>query len=124
MKKRNNEHIDDNIFKNLLKESKIEAGENLKYRIIQQIKTENSLRQIDLKQRKLNINIKKLLVAAVVMYGLIFLTALITILYGGKEKLMSPEFISAVIYIMFVCSIFTAINIFDKEIRRKFKKEK
>lgn len=120
MEKDINNRILDNQFRDLLSGSKLEASENLKFRVMQQIKTEKSLS----KQRisKNSLGFASTLSILGVMYALIAIVG-ITIYYTeGVNALLSSSFYMPLILIASVCSVFLLISTLDDKRRSKHKK--
>lgn len=114
--------IDDNKIKELISCSEKKASENLKYRIMQQIRTENVLKCHVKKEKNLNRQIKNVLTIIGVMYALIVFVVLGTVFYGGWEALIMPEFLMSIIFITTVTAVFSFIIYIDWK-RRTPKKE-
>lgn len=112
----------DDKLKNLLSGTKLKASENLKYRIMQQIETENALLKKKAETPKAQPFIGNMVTIFGVMYALIALVALGIYLTAGSEALLSGIFYLPVIFIASVCGMFWMITMFDE--RRKMKKVK
>mgnify|MGYP001065181764 CR=1 FL=1 len=112
---------EDAIIKELLSGTKMKAGENLKFRIMQQIETEAALsRKQKVSAQPVSV-LKNMLSIFGVMYALIALVAVGTFLIGGKEALESITFFTPVIMIASVCGIFWMISAYDDRRRSKYK---
>jgi len=103
----------DDKLREIFSGTKIKAGENLKYRIMQQIATESVLKQAHKKERKINLQIKTILTLAGAMYALLLVVAGAAFLYAGKEALMTSEFFMSVIFIAVITATLGAISYFD-----------
>lgn len=120
---KNNRNKDDHKLKSLFSESKIQASENLKYRIMQQIETEAAIKGIRKKEKIINSQIRNIITVAVVMYILIVLSALFTYFYFGEKGLTSPYFLMTISFIVIVSVTFGMIGYFDGKLRSKLKTE-
>ena len=119
-----NENIkmQDDKIRELFSESKIKAGGNLKYRIMQQIETESVLAAKKSKSRIMMPLIGNTILVFFVMYMLIILTGIGVYLTGGIEAVNSLTFFVPVIMISLVCSMFWMISAYDD--KRRFKQMK
>ena len=117
---RDNEKIQDDKIKEILALSKIKAGENLKYRIMQQIETESVLSVKKSKGRNLMPLIGNSVIIMGIMHALVIMVAIGFYFMGGVESLNSFTFFMPVIMISLVCSMFWMISIYDD--KRRFKK--
>lgn len=115
--KKNDNIMQDDKLKDLLSGTKIKAGENLKYRIMQQIETESLLISQKKKEKKINIQIKTILTLIVVMYTLILGIAGLVYLSMGREALLSPEFIMAATFITVITVVIGTISYIDTNLR-------
>ncbi|GAB6123104.1 hypothetical protein JCM30204_42540 [Dysgonomonas termitidis] len=113
---KNNDMQDDKI-KDLLSGTKMKAGENLKYRIMQQIETEKAL----VPKRSVSSRpvIKNMLTVFGVMYALIAIVGLAVYSTSGQSGLSSATFLVPVILISSVCSMFWMISLYDDRRRNK-----
>ena len=118
MDKENIKMQDDKI-REILSLSKIKTGENLKYRIMQQIETESVLSAKKSKSKNLIPIIGNSFLIIGIMYALVALVALGIYINGGIEALSSLAFFAPVIMISLVCSMFWMISIYDD--KRRFK---
>ena len=107
------------MFKEILSGTKMKAGENLKYRIMQQIQTEAAL----FRKKKANSSplIGNMFSIFGVMYALIAAVALGVYFMGGTGALESIIFFIPVIMITSVCGIFWMISAYDDRRRSKYK---
>ena len=118
--KDNNKMQDDKI-KEILSLSKVKAGENLKYRIMQQIETESVLSAKKLKSKNVIPLIGNTFLIFGVMYALIVFTIIAIFLTGGVDAIKSLTFFVPVVMITIVCSMFWIISLYDD--KRRFKQE-
>ena len=114
--------IQDDKIRKLFAGTKITAGENLKYRIMQQIETESVFSAKKLKSRNIKPVINNMLSVVGVMYALIMLTAAGVYLTEGIEALKSLTFLIPIVMISLVCGMFLMISVFDDN--RRFKQSK
>jgi len=117
----NNENMkmQDDKIREFFSESKIKAGENLKYRIMQQIETESAFAAKKSKSKAMIPLIGNTVLVFFVMYMLIILTGVGVYLTGGMEAMNSLTFFVPVIMISLVCSMFWMISVYDD--KRRFK---
>jgi hypothetical protein len=99
--------------------TKVKAGVNLKFRIMQQIETESVLAGKKSKSRSVMPSIWSMVSVLGVMYALIAIVAIGVYLMGGKSALESITFFVPVILIASVCGFFLMISIFDDRRRSK-----
>ena len=118
MNKRDVNKQDDDIRK-LFSGVKIKAGENLKYRIMQQIETESVLTAKKSKSQNLIPLVGNTVLVFGLMYVLMILVAIGVYAMGGVEALNSLTFFVPVVMIFFICSMFWLISILDD--KRRFK---
>ena len=118
MDKENIKMQDDNL-REILSLSKIKAGENLKYRIMQQIETESVLSAKKLKSKNLMPLIVNSFLIFGIMYALVVFVTIGVFVFGGVESFTSLTFLSLIVMISLVCSIFWMISIFDDRRRLK-----
>jgi len=104
--------------KNILKESKLEAGEGFKERVMHQIETERALRPKEIKTSILSPSINLAVIA--VMYIVILLVGLFFYTNGGQTILDSSNF-KIFILIAAISSIFYLISVFDDALKLKGK---
>ena len=103
---------DDNIRK-LFDGATVRAGENLKYRIMQQIETESVLTGKKATSKNVVSSIRGVLSVIGVMYVLILIACIGVLLAGGLGALMSLEFFIPVIMISLVCCVYLIITVLD-----------
>jgi len=120
--KKNNNIMQDDKLKDLFSSSAIKAGENLKYRIMQQIQTESALAKREKKEKKINNQIRIILTLAIVMYALIAGVAGTVYFSMGRDALLTPEFIMIAVFITVITTVFGAISYFDTNLRVSKKK--
>ena len=119
---KDNIKMQDNKIREILSLSKVKAGDNLKYRIMQQIETESVLSA----KRSEGKNLMPMIVNALFtfgsMYVLIVLVAIGVYAMGGIGALNSFTFLAPIIMISLVCSMFWVISICDD--KRRFRQAK
>jgi len=113
--------MQDEKIKEILSFSKMKVGENLKYRIMQQIETESVFSAKKSKIKDMRPLVGNSFLIFGVMYSLIILTVIGFFLTGGIESIIMLTFIVPVIMISLVCSIFWLISIYDD--KRRFKQQ-
>ena len=111
--------MQDDKIKEILSLSKIKAGENLKYRIMQQIETESVLSAKRGKVRSLRPLIGNTFLIFGLMYALVVVVALGVFVMGGIEALNSFTFFVPVIMISLVFILFWVISVYDD--KRRFR---
>jgi len=109
----------DDKIREILSLSKVKAGENLKYRIMQQIETESVFSAKKLKSRNVMPLIGNSFLIIGLMYALVVLVVIGVFITGGIESLTSLAFLAPVIMISMVCSMFLMISVYDD--KRRFK---
>lgn len=117
-----NENIkmQDEQIRKLFTGTKIKAGENLKYRIMQQIETESVLvGKKKVKSQSVMPLINSMISVFGVMYALIGLIAAGVYFTGGKSALESVAFFVPVIMVATVCVMFLMISVLDDKRRNK-----
>ena len=113
-------NIEDSQFRDLLSGTRLEASDNLKFRIMQQIGTEKALsKQQASKTRSGFGNILSILG---VMYSLIAILGIGVYFTYGSEALTSPSLYMPFILITSACSVFLFISTFDDRRHSKHKK--
>ncbi len=113
-------NIEDNQFRDLLSGTKLEASNNLKFRIMQQIETEKALSKQ--KATKIRSGFGNILSILGVMYSLIAVLGIGVYFTYGSEALQSPALFMPMILIASACSVFLLISTFDD--RRHYKHKK
>lgn len=115
-------NIHDDKFRELLSDSRMKAGENLKFRIMQQIETEKVLSRK--KKADTNPLIGNMLSIFGIMYALIAIVGISIYFSYGKGALESLTFFIPVILIASVCSMFWMISAYDDRRRSKQKEHR
>ena len=123
MDKDNLNKQDDKI-KEILSFSKKKAGENLKYRIMQQIETESVFAAKKSKSKNLVPIIGNSFVVLGIMFALVVVVALGVNIVGGIDAINSAMFFAPLIMISMVCGMFWMITIFDDKKRLKHEKNR
>ncbi len=116
---KNNISPQDQKIRDLFSGTKIKAEENLKFRIMQQIKTEEAL--IPKKNTSSRPIIKNMLTVFGIMYALIAVVGCFMYTKDGGNSLDSLSFLLPVILISSVCSMFWMISVYDDRRRNKQK---
>ena len=120
---KNKMHEQDDAIRKLFSRTTIHAGENLKYRIMQQIETESLFSVKKAENKNTVASIKSMLSVFGVMYALIAIVGIGTYMTGGIEALKSAAFFAPIILISSVCCLFLMISIFDDKLRSKRTKQ-
>lgn len=122
-------HNEEKAMREAIKESKLKASENLKYRIINQIETEESLKhkQIDhpnrIKGDSSNI-LKDFGYLFGTMYVIIALITLFFYITEGQESLYTSQYLSIIIFVASIFSILWMFSRLDTYSKRKLSKRK
>lgn len=120
MEKDINKNTEDSQFRDLLSGTKLEASNNLKFRIMQQIETEKAL------SKKNAINARSgfgnIFSILGVMYALIAILCVGVYLTYGSKALQSPSLYMPLILIASACSVFLLISTFDD--KRRYNKKR
>lgn len=124
MMKNIDSYNEEESIRKMFETSKVKAPENLKYRIMHQIETENALtRQKDNKQistKKSNGNVLKDLTTIFgTMYAVLAVMTLIAYFLEGREFLMTPQFWGSVIFVGSIFSLFWLISRVDTSLKEK-----
>lgn len=106
--------------KELFSDSKIKASENLKFRIMHQIKTEEALSKKRIPQTQPLFN--NMFVIFGVMYAIIGIIGFGIYFNMGKSALESKIFYIPAILITFICALYWMITAFDEQRQSKHKK--
>ncbi len=114
---------EDEIIRQMITQStKIQAPENLGYRIMQQIETEKALTPQKLKRsttkRDILTDFRSIFGT---MYVLLFVLSLLTIIFVGKEAILSSQYILTALLIVMTLSSFWALTRLDDYLRKKKK---
>lgn len=113
----NNMDIRDDKLRSLLGSTKIEASENLKFRIMHQIEAEQLLvRKKEKRTRSVWSNFSIL----GIMYVIIAAIGVIVYFADGEKALNTSAFLIPVLLIAAICGMFFLISTFDD--RRQYKK--
>lgn len=113
---------EDEIIRRMMQSTKIQAPENLKYRIMQQIETEKALTpQKQKKESPKGDMLTDFRSIFGTMYGLLFILSMLTVFFGGKEAILSPQYILTALLIVITLSSFWALTRLDAYLRRKKK---
>lgn len=118
MEKENIKTQDEQIRK-LFSGTQLKAGENLKYRIMQQIETESVLVGKKAKGKSVMPLINSMVSVFGVMYALIGIIAVGVFFAGGKSALESVTFFIPVLMVATICILFLMISVFDDKRRDK-----
>lgn len=118
-----NKSIDDKLWmKSMMESARKEPSENLSYRIMHQIETEQALTRAKPKVSK-QITSSPLLDLRI--FGLMYLVLLLAggyfYLQGGKDALLTETFLWTCIMISSIFSFFFLITVVDNSLRRKAK---
>lgn len=120
--KNNIVHDDEEFIRGMMQEARMKAPENLKYRIMHQIETENALKS---QRTPVRLSERKVLKDFVGIFGLMYavLAALIggAYLLKGKEFALSSGFLWTVILVAFVFSFFWLMTRVDERLNDKRK---
>ena len=103
----------DDDLRRLFAGTAVRAGENLKYRIMQQIETESVLAGKKAASKNVVSSIRGMLSVMGIMYVLIFFVCIGFYVTVGVEALSSLEFLIPVIMISAVCCVFLIITSLD-----------
>lgn len=114
---KDNINTPDSLLKEILADTKIKAGKNLKYRIMQQIETEKVFSPQKVKNSTPLIG--NMFSIFGIMYALIAMIGIGVYLTGGKNALESITFLLPVTLVASVCSIFWMISTYDDQRRSK-----
>lgn len=115
-------NIHDEKFREVLSDTKMRAGENLKFRIMQQIETEKALSQK--KNSDASPLVGNMLSIFGIMYALIIIVGLSVYFSGGRSALDSLAFFAPIVIVASICSIFWMISTYDDHRRSKQKGHK
>ena len=112
--------MEDKQIRKILSDTKIPAGDNLKFRIMQQIETEVSLSR---KKSKNSFSILNNMFSVFgVMYAIIALIIGFIYFSAGKEALESTYMFLTIALVASVCSMFWLISMYDEKRRKKNQK--
>jgi hypothetical protein len=114
---------DDEIIKQMIKSTKHQASENLKYRIMHQIEAEKVFTPQKAKPKKETTNVLRDFGS---IFGWMYAVLAIIIggayIVGGQELLLSTQFVGTVLLVSFVFSLFWLITQLDAYLRKKMGK--
>ena len=111
--------IQDDNLKSLLKSTKIEASDNLRFRIMHQIEAEQSLVRKKVKKES---SVWSNFFVFAIMYLIIIAVGVVVYLADGKGALNTSVFLMPALFISAICGTFFLISTFDD--RRQNKKQK
>lgn len=117
-----NKQKEDEKFRQILASAKVEAPENLRHRIMQQIETEKALSPHSTKRKKERENmLREMAVIFGTMYAI--LAAMVAGVYFllGKDFLLSPRFIGAAVLVGSIFSLLWLISRLDSHLRESKK---
>lgn len=123
MKKQGNMTTNDDKIRSLISGSKITAGENLKFRIMQQIQMEHALSKKAEKQIVISKQIKNILTIGGIMYALIGCLFGAAYFYGGREALFTTELYMAAGFVTIIAVVIGSIFTFDEKLQSKLKEK-
>lgn len=112
---------DNQQIKELLSGIKLEAGDNLKYRIMHQIEAEKALSR-KAKSGFSRSAIRSFFSVFGIMYAVITIIGLGIYLSAGKSALGSSAFYIPVLLVIFICGLYWMITSLDDRLREKRKK--
>jgi hypothetical protein len=124
-KNRINNLSEEELMRELIRYGKTPAPENLKYRIMQQIQTEQALKsrqEFPTQRRRENIWGEFKTIFGI-MYAVLAVVAAGTFFLKGKEFFLSTQFWNIVIVVASVFSIFWMITCLDGHLREKKEKK-
>jgi hypothetical protein len=115
-----NQQKEDKQIQQLLSTSKINAPENLKYRIMRQIEAENALVPKEEKPIKISGNVlKEMGIHFGIMYAVLAVMIAGVYFFLGDEYLLSPQFIGSIILVASVFCLLWLISRLDSYLREK-----
>lgn len=102
---------EDDVIRKMMQSTKIQAPENLKYRIMQQVETEKALTPQKQKQVTNKSDAQTDFRGIFgTMYLLLFVLSLLTIIFDGKEGILSSQYIFTALLIVMTLSSFWALT--------------
>jgi len=117
---KNNIQKEDDIIRQMIKSTQHQAPENLKYRIMHQVETEYALTPKKAKVKKETTNVLRDFGTIFgLMYGVLAVIIGGAFVLGGKELLLSAQFIQTILLVAFVFSLFWLISQLDAYLGRK-----
>lgn len=117
MDKNDKINIKEDIFRDILAGTKIKAGENLKYRIMQQIETEKALSPQKIKNNAPLIG--NMFSILGIMYAIIAMIGIGVYMTQGKSAMESMTILLPVALVVSICSVFWLISVYDDRRRSK-----
>lgn len=119
-----NRNMDDKRWmKAMMESARKEPSENLSYRIMHQIETEQALTRVKRKVNKQGRNPLLDLRVFGWMYFVLLLVGGYFYMQGGKEALLTDTFLWSCVIISSIFSLFFLITVFDNFFRHKTKKK-
>lgn len=124
MEEKKHTQNEEHLIRGMMQGTKLKASDNLKYRIMQQIETEQALTPSKISDRKESGNILKEFGSIFgTMYGVLAVMIAATYFLFGQEYLFSPQFLGTVILVASVFSLLWLISRLDSHLQRKKKIE-
>lgn len=121
MEEKNKYDLEDRKLRDILSGTKIEASNNLRFRVMQQIETEKIL--IGKKSQSSFSVLKNMLSIFGTMYAVIGVIAVGLYFNYGQESLETPYLYWVAILVTFICVMFWVLSVFDEK-RRTEKRKK
>ena len=113
---------EEDIIRQMMQSSKIQAPENLKYRIMQQIETEKAVTpQKQKRPMTKGDTLTDFRSIFGTMYLLLFVLSLLTIIFGGTEAILSSQYIFTALLIVMTLSSFWALTRLEAFLRKRKK---
>ena len=104
----------------LIQTTRMEAPENLNYRIMQQIETDKVFSaKPKVKKSKLENTIRDIVTIAGIMYIVLALIGIASFIMNGKDYLLSSPFLSTVLLVVFIFTLLWLITRLDEYLRKK-----
>ncbi len=122
MTEKKNIQTEEDIIRQMMQSSKIQAPENLKYRIMQQIETEKAVTpQKQKRPMTKGDTLTDFRSIFGTMYLLLFVLSLLTIIFGGTEAILSSQYIFTALLIVMTLSSFWALTRLEAFLRKRKK---
>lgn len=122
--KDNNKNMDEKLWmKTMMESARKEPSENLSYRIMHQIETEQALTRVEPKAVKQRSNLLLDLKVFGWMYFVLLLVGGYFYMQGGKEALFTDTFLWTCIFVSSIFSLFFLITTIDNSLQQKRKKK-
>ncbi|MFA6837508.1 MAG: hypothetical protein WCR12_01500 [Dysgonamonadaceae bacterium] len=120
MKEENNIQNDDEQMRQLIRPTRLKVPKNLNYRIMQQIETEKvfSAKPV-VKKNKLENTVKDLAATTLIMNVMIALLTITAYIMYGKDYLLSSPFLSTILIIILVFTLFWLFSRLDARLQKK-----